>query len=110
MARKAAKKGYKVDTAKKIITIYSNVEQSAADKEDIQLYVSAGYVIKRAKRAATVEEMRDALKAADPKAAEEFDKLYEMKKVVIDGKEELGFHAAVKFYNNWKKEQEKKAK
>lgn len=110
MPKKRAAKPYKLDTEKKIITIFDNIPQSAADKADIAMYVSAGYRIKHATK--TTVEMMDAAMNDDPKAQEEFRKLLKTKEVfnAEKGKNEPGFHAAVKFYNNWVKEQKEAAK
>ena len=104
MARKKSNKSYKVDTRKRILTRYRGVEPTAEDEKDIALYVGGGYEIKWAKKPVSVDEMREVLKA-DEEALAEFDRLYGEKKVVNDkGKLELGFHAAVKYYNAWAKE------
>lgn len=110
MATKRQAKPYKLDTTKKIITIFDNITQTVADKADIAMYVAAGYVIKHSTKI-TVEMMEAAMKD-DTKALEEFKKLKGQKEVFNPekGKMEAGFHAAMKFYNNWKEEQKEAAK
>ena len=54
----ADNKYYKLNRNKKIITIDRKVKPTAEDKEDIQRYVNAGYIIryKSEKRAAAARE------------------------------------------------------
>jgi hypothetical protein len=89
---------YKVNTEKKIITIDDAVKANVADKEDIALYVSAGYVIKHKskKRAKAAANRANGLKDADILAAlkgnqEATDKYKELK-------HEKGYFTARKFY------------
>lgn len=103
--KKKTVSSYRLDTDKKIIYRYDNIPATKQDEADILLYVSVGYIIKHTTKT-SVDDMREALKT-DPKALEEFNKLYNLKTNINDkGKEELGFHSAVKFYNTWKKEHE----
>ena len=106
---KKKEQSYKVDTSKKIVYRYNNVSASKQDEADILMYVAAGYVIKWKDKSPSVDEMREAMKD-DKKALDEFNRLYTLKTNINEkGKEEIGFHSAVKFYNKWKKEQAKKA-
>lgn len=101
--------GYKVDKKKKVIYRYEKAELTADEKENITLLIQGGYELstRRIKRPPTVEEMREAL-SADKEALKKFEELYKMKKHINEkGKEEAGFHAAAKFYTEWKKAQKK---
>lgn len=105
MARK--QKAYSVNTAKKVITLYSNIKQTDADKMVIDTYIRNGYVIKQTeKKTITVKQMRKEL-SVDEKALNEFNALYDKD---TEKDEAIGFHQACKYYTNWKKEQEKKKK
>lgn len=95
---------YRVDAAKKIITIDDSVKATAADDKDIAMYVAAGYVIKhksqkRAKQAAeradslTDKAIKEALKD-DKKALAEYEAI---KKQQGKGG---GFFAAKKWYKD----------
>ncbi len=93
MARKVG--SFKVDTKKKIITIYTNVEASAAEKELKEWYLSQGYEPKTdiKKQGVTVEQMRKEL-AKDEKTLAAFNAAYA---------EKNGFFNACKIYTGWKK-------
>lgn len=103
MPKKKRDASYKVDANKKIVYRYNGMTPTAEEIEDINTYVNAGYIIKRIDRSITVSEMRAELNA-DEAALTEFERLYKLKTVTNDkGKQEAGFHAAAKFYNDWKK-------
>lgn len=103
-------KAYKVDTDKKIVYRYKGIEPTKQDEKDILMYVSVGYEIKWIKKSTTVEEMRAAL-ARDEVALEKFNTMYSAGAFYTDDKYEgVGFHCAVKFFNDWKKEQKAAAK
>ena len=90
---------FRVDEKKREIIIYTNVDALAENflKEH---YLSMGYKAKfeEKKPSKKVSEMRAELKA-DPDALEEFNRLYKSKGTGKD----VGFFAACKFYNDWKK-------
>lgn len=100
MAKKA--ESFKVNAEEKTIIIYSNVEQTTAEKSLIEFYLTQNYtpLFEKKKKGITVEEMRKELKGTDKLA--EFERLYKSKK------EGEGFHSACKLYNAWKKENKKK--
>lgn len=103
-------KAYKVDTDKKIVYRYKGVEPTKQDEKDILMYVSVGYEIKWIKKGTTVEEMRTAL-ARDEEALKRFNTMYESGAFYSDDEYEgVGFHCAVKFYNDWKKAKKATAK
>ena len=97
MAKKA--ESFKVNTTKKTITLYTNVEQTTAEKTLIEIYLNQGFIpmFEEKKKGKTVEEMRKELKGTDKLA--EFEKAYQ---------EEKGFFKACKIYNTWKKDQNTK--
>lgn len=101
MARQV--KGYRVDTKKKVVILYTNIKRTSADELVIGTYINNGYKIKTEEKV-TVEMMKKELKKADETAFNEFVKLYETNE---EGGA-LGFHRACQFYTKWKKEQEKK--
>lgn len=94
MARKF--ESFKTNEKKKTITIYTNVEADAAEKEIREWYLSQGYrPMKEEKKAGvTVEEMRAELEK-DKAALEAFNTAYAEK--------ERGFFKACKIYMDWKK-------
>ena len=100
MAKKA--ESFKVNAKKKEITLYTNVEQTTAEKTLIEIYLNQGFtpLFEEKKKGITVAEMRKDLKGTDKLA--EFERLYKSKK---DGE---GFHSACKLYNAWKKENKDK--
>lgn len=100
MAKKA--ESFKVNAEEKTIIIYSNVEQTTAEKSLIEFYLTQNYtpLFEKKKKGITVEEMRKELKGTDKLV--EFERLYKSKK------EGEGFHSACKLYNAWKKENKKK--
>ena len=88
---------FKLDTKKKTITIYTNVEQNAQEKYLIELYLKDGYsVLIGEKKTKSVDDMRAEMNK-DKTALAEFNKLYE-------DKDKGGFFEACKYYSNWKKE------
>lgn len=93
MAKKA--ESFKVNAEKKTITLYTNVEQTTAEKNLIEFYLNQGYspLFEEKKKGVSVSEMRKALKGTDK--LEEFEKAY---------KEKDGFFKACKIYTSWKKE------
>lgn len=98
-------KAYSVNTEKKVITIYTNIKQTEADKMMIDTYIRNGYVLKASeKKTITIAQMRKELKD-DENALKEFEALYSKKD--IDEDEATGFHQACKFYTNWKKNKKK---
>ena len=105
MASKA--KSFKIDDKTKTIIVYTNVEQNPAEEKAMKMYVSMGYTLKFAEKKAKfgVKEMRAKLKN-DPKALEEFNKIYKTKAskdATKEEKSEVGFFGACKYYNNWAK-------
>lgn len=95
MAHKA--KSFKLDEKKKIITIYTNIEQPASEKTLLEFYLDKGYTPKfeEKKPTKTVKEMRKEL-AADEETLKAFDAAYK--------KHDSGFFDACKIYTAWKKE------
>lgn len=99
MARR--EKTFSVNEEKKIITIWTNLEENAEDEKSINWYVRHGYTPKLAQKKPSVKvaEIREELKNA-PDTLNEFNAKY---------KEKGGFHNAMKFYNDWKKAQKAEA-
>ena len=95
---------YKVDAAKKIITIDDSVKATAAEEKDIVMYVNAGYVIKHKsqKRAKQAAARADSLTDAAIQAALKDDKkaLEEYKKIKATKGKGGGFFAAKKWYKD----------
>lgn len=95
---------YKVDAAKKIITIDDSVKATAADDKDIAMYVAAGYVIKHKsqKRAKQAAERADSLTDAAIKEALKEDKkaLAEYESIKKQKGKGGGFFAAKKWYKD----------
>lgn len=100
MAHKA--KSFKLDQKKKVIVIYTNVEEPA-EQQLINYYLNAGFtpMFDEKKATKTVAEMREDL-AVDADALKEFNKLYSAK--TVKG-QKAPFFNACKFYNDWKKGQ-----
>lgn len=94
MAKKA--ESFKVNADKREITLFTNVEQTTAEKTLIEIYLNQGYTPKfeEKKKGITVAEMRKELKGTDKLV--EFENAY---------KEKNGFFKACKIYNAWKKDQ-----
>lgn len=99
MAKKA--ESFKLNTTKKTITLYTNVEQTSAEKTLIEFYLNQGFIpmFEEKKKGKTVDEMRKELTDKDTDKLSEFEKAY---------KEEKGFFKACKIYNTWKKDQNTK--
>ena len=103
---------YKVDAAKKTITIDDNVKATAAEEKDIDRYVAAGYIIKHKsqKRAKQAKDRaaKDKMKDADIQKA--LTDMGEAGKAILDEylakkkDKDQGFFAAKKYY---KEEMEK---
>ena len=96
MAKQA--KSFKLNADKQTITLYTNVEQSAAEKTLIEFYLNKGYtpLFDEKKKGKSVDEMRKEMKGTD--ALTQFEKAYA---------EKNGFFNACKIYNAWKKENKK---
>lgn len=105
-----AQKTFKIDEGKKVIIVYSNLNQTEEDDIIIQKYAKYGYTIqlKEKKKAETVSEMRAKLELEDKAALDEFNRLYAIKKDKNDEESKSGFHLACKFYTDWKKDNKKK--
>ena len=106
MFKKMAKKvqSFRIDEKKKAIIIYTNVEPIAAEESLKGFYLTNGYrpYFEEKKKGVTVDEMIAEF-GEDEEAIKKFEELYSCKdKKKIENKE-AGFHAACKFYNNWKK-------
>ena len=97
MAKKT--QSFKIIEQKKVIVIYTNVEQIESEKALIEIYVKAGYtpMTEEKKKGKTVAEMREEMKN-DEKALADFNKAYG---------EKGGFHSACQIYAKWKKNQKK---
>lgn len=104
MAKKA--ESFRLDTKKKVIVIYTNVDCSPAEQSVKEFYLAQGFAPKfeEKKKTLTVKDMRAELKA-DPNALKAFDTAY--KKEAPSGKDvkfsETGFAEACRIYNDWKK-------
>lgn len=101
MAR--TQKSYRVDKKNKKVILFTNVEQTAADKFVINQYVESGWTLKAEKKV-SVEDMKKALKKESEFALEEFERLYNLNEK--DGA--LGFHRACQYYTNFTKAKEYK--
>jgi hypothetical protein len=79
MARTAV--SYSVNTKKKTIVVYTNVEQPEAERNLIRVYVESGYKVLFGEKKAgmTVDKMRKAMKD-DEKYIKEFNEWYEQGK------------------------------
>lgn len=88
-------KSFRLPKGKKEIVLYSNVEQSEAEKGLIKFYLESGYTpkIEVKKKTKTIVDIRKELEK-DNEALTEFNKIYKAK----DG----GFFKAMKYYNEWK--------
>lgn len=97
MAHKA--KSFKLDQKKKVIVIYTNIEEPA-EKPLVDYYLNAGFtpMFEEKKPTKTVSDMRKELKA-DANALKAFEDAYKEK----DG----GFFKACKIYADWKKANKK---
>lgn len=103
MAR--VKKAYSINAKTKTITRYNGEKVSPQDEEDIVNYIKGGYIVKWADRGLSIADMRADL-ATDEKALTKFNELYKAEPIInAKGKKEIGFHRAVKYYNEWKKAQ-----
>lgn len=96
---------FKADPKKKVITIYTNIDNVPAEQMLIGVYISQGYAVKMEEKKATktVEDMRKELEL-DKEVLKAFNDAYEEK---ADGKKEFketGFAKACKIYTDWKKE------
>lgn len=94
-------KSYRIDKKKKVVVLFSNIEQTDTDKMMIDTYVRNGYTLKAEKKI-TVAMMRAEMKN-DKTALDEFNRLYTLNE---EGGA-LGFHRACQFYTKWKKENKK---
>lgn len=94
-------KSYRIDKKKKVVVLFSNIDQTDADKMLIDTYVRNGYTLK-AQTKTTVAMMRAEMKN-DKTALDEFNRLYTLNE---EGGA-LGFHRACQFYTKWKKENKK---
>lgn len=109
MAKKA--QSFKVDTAKKIITIYNGVEQTDGEKSLMEFYLNQGYapMFDTKKKGKSVSEMREEMKNTE--ALKEFNAAYSCKdKAALaelnkkyNTTNKSGFHIACKIYAEWKK-------
>ena len=101
MARKV--ESFKVDAKKKTITIYTNVKESAAEKELKEWYLSQGYapMMGEKKPSPAVAQMKKELKAA-PEVLAEFERVYNEKPLNKKDRDR-GFFGACKIYTQWKK-------
>lgn len=95
---------YKINRDRKTITINDSVKQTAADKQDIMLYVAAGYEI----RHKNMEKAKEAAKKADTITADKIRKLLDGDKEALEEFNRLnkvsGFFTARKFYNDYVKD------
>ena len=100
MARKPD--SFRIDNKKKAIIIYTNEEQTDAEKTLIQSYIMSGFTPKmeEKKKSKTVDEMREEL-SVDENALKEFEAIYKSK---AKGK---GFFGACKYYGEWAKKNKK---
>lgn len=101
MARKP--QSFKVEKAKKRIILYTNIEQSEAEKTIIKMFIDDfGYTVMfgEKKKGEQIKDMREAL-SKDENALAEFNKLYA---------EEKGFYKALAYYAEWKKNNKKEEK
>ena len=91
-------KSFKLNEKEKTITIFTNIEQSLAEKNLIEFYLNKGFIpfVEEKKKGITVDEMRKEL--AGTEELKEFNRLYKSKE------KGEGFHSACKVYNKWKKE------
>ena len=107
MAKKA--QSFKLDVKNKTIILFTNVEQTTAEKTLFEFYLNQGYTPKfeEKKKGITVKEMRENLKA-DPDTLNKFNEIYKCKDKDKIEKKEAGFHAACKLYNEWKKNKDNK--
>lgn len=109
MAKNA--QSFKVDSKKKVIVIYNNVEQAEGEKTVIEFYLKQGYTPKFQDKAKskTVAEMRKELEKNDKEALKRFDEAYAKKEEIKDGNKVKvnGFHEACKVYNDWVKANKK---
>lgn len=91
------KSGIKVDTKRKIVTVYTNVRQTASDKKFIDIYVANGYTLAEAKKPyspRTKEMDKNIDKYADEKIKEEYQ----------SAKDDTDFFGACSIYSKWEKD------
>ena len=102
MAKKI--QSFRIDEKKKAIIIYNNVEPIAAEETLKMFYLNNGYrpLIDEKKKGITVDEMIAELES-DKEALKKFEELYGCKDKKAIAEKKAGFHAACKFYNEWKK-------
>lgn len=105
MAKKStAPKSFKVDTENEVITVYTDVAQPKVEEKVMSMYIKAGYNVKFMKKPKTITvdgiraEMKD-----DEDALKEFEKLYK-----DNEGDTVGFHKAMKYYNQWKAQKKEK--
>lgn len=105
MAKKStAPKSFKVDTDNGVITVYTDVVQPKVEEKVMSMYINAGYDVRFMKKpkTITVDGIRSEMKN-DEEALAKFEELYKNN----DG-DTVGFHKAMKYYNDWKKEKAQK--
>ena len=101
MAKKP--QSFKVDSKKKIIILYTNVDKVEAEQFLIDYYLQNGYTpkLEEKKKGKTVDEMRKDMEN-DKAALDIFNAKYHNTDKEAVAKKEGGFHAACKYYNDWK--------
>ena len=95
------KQAYKINKEKKTIIIDDQVKQTERDKQDIQMYVSAGYEIKHK----SIVKSKQALKRSDSITADEIRKKLSADKEALKEFERLlresGYFSARKYYKEY---------
>lgn len=107
MAKKP--QSFKVDSKKKIIILYTNVDKVEAEQFLIDYYLQNGFTpkLEEKKKGKTVDEMRKDMEN-DKKALDNFNAMYSNKDKEAIAKKKAGFHAACKYYNEWKSDNSNK--
>lgn len=109
---KMNRKYYTVNAEKKKITIDDSVKPTQQDKDDVQMYVTAGYIIrhKSEKRSSAVASRSSSITNEEIQASLKGDKKnYEQYLSIKSGKGKgTGFFAAKSFYLSLNKNQEQK--
>ena len=94
-------KSFRITKGKKEIILYSNIEANETEQRLITYYLTNGFIpkIEEKKKGETIEEIRNKL---DEEALKKFNEIYKSK-----DKETGGYFKAMKYYNEWKKENKK---
>lgn len=109
MEENKKKKHYSVNTQTKVLIIDDSVKATKEDKEDIKLYLSAGYKLRhkvtrkiseelKQKNSIKAEDIKKAMEGTDPEAYKQYQKIVS----------EHNFFSGKKYYLEWLDKQKSK--